>query len=72
MERLCGLCMMFGLCCQRQVENYKCNGIRIFLRFCDSTGETLKCNVVNPKMLRTDEKNFQMNMGYFTCIVGKR
>lgn len=67
----CDWCLVF-LCCQRQVENHKYNGILIFLWFCDSSVEMLKCNVVNPKMLWTDKKNFQMSMGCFASIVWKR
>lgn len=65
-------CVCFFVCCQRQVENHECSGIWILLWFCDSSVETLKCNIVNPKMLWTAEKNFQMHVGCFTCIVGKR
>lgn len=63
---------LFSVCCQRKVENHKCDGIWIFLWVCDSSGETLLCNVVNPKMFWIAEKNFQMNLGYFAYIVGKR
>lgn len=43
-----------------------------FLWICDSSGETLKCNIVYPKMLWTAAKNFQMSLGCFTCMAGKR